>query len=151
MGSFPVLPSEPVGRFQHILLRPDTYIGSVEPDTQKLWIYDGPESGMVFREITFVPGLYKIFDEILVNAADNKQRDKSQNTIKVSVENRVLEHFVTRSTDSFLCCSVIAGGNRPCEGNDFDLQQRQRHTCRYAQGREVLRPDLDFRSSFNVI
>lgn len=27
---------------------------------------------MVFRNITFVPGLYKIFDEILVNAADNK-------------------------------------------------------------------------------
>jgi DNA gyrase/topoisomerase IV subunit B len=24
------------------------------------------------RNITFVPGLYKIFDEILVNAADNK-------------------------------------------------------------------------------
>jgi DNA topoisomerase-2 len=24
-----------------------------------------------------VPGLYKIFDEILVNAADNKQRDNN--------------------------------------------------------------------------
>ena len=30
---------------------------------------------MVNRQINFVPGLYKIFDEILVNAADNKQRD----------------------------------------------------------------------------
>ncbi|RZC92734.1 hypothetical protein C5167_007797 [Papaver somniferum] len=30
---------------------------------------------MVYRSVSYVPGLYKIFDEILVNAADNKQRD----------------------------------------------------------------------------
>lgn len=40
---------------------------------------------MVRRDVTFVPDLYTIFDEILVNAADNKQRDKSQNTIKESM------------------------------------------------------------------
>ncbi|XP_003745280.1 DNA topoisomerase 2-alpha [Galendromus occidentalis] len=73
-------------QLEHILLRPDTYIGSVEQDTQKIWVYDGPEHGMVYREITYVPGLYKIFDEILVNAADNKQRDKSQNMIKVDID-----------------------------------------------------------------
>ena len=28
------------------------------------------------------PGLYKIFDEIIVNAADNKQRDPTMTTIK---------------------------------------------------------------------
>jgi hypothetical protein len=34
-----------------------------------------------------VPGLYKIFDEILVNAADNKQRDPSGMTaLKVTVD-----------------------------------------------------------------
>jgi DNA topoisomerase-2 len=33
-----------------------------------------------------VPGLYKIFDEILVNAADNKQRDpKGMTALKVTV------------------------------------------------------------------
>lgn len=41
---------------------------------------------MVFREISYVPGLYKIFDEILVNAADNKQRDPKMNTIKVEID-----------------------------------------------------------------
>lgn len=30
---------------------------------------------MEFRKVRIVPGLYKLFDEILVNAADNKQRD----------------------------------------------------------------------------
>lgn len=32
-----------------------------------------------------VPGLYKIFDEIIVNACDNKQRDKTMNTLKVDI------------------------------------------------------------------
>ena len=41
---------------------------------------------MEMREVSFVPGLYKIFDEILVNAADNKQRDKNMDTIKVTVD-----------------------------------------------------------------
>ncbi len=27
---------------------------------------------MTFKEITYVPGFFKIIDEILVNAADNK-------------------------------------------------------------------------------
>ena len=30
---------------------------------------------MEYRDISYVPALYKIFDEILVNAADNLQRD----------------------------------------------------------------------------
>jgi DNA topoisomerase-2 len=57
---------------EHILLRPDTYIGSVEAITQPMWVWDSSADAMVYRDISFVPGLYKIFDEILVNAADNK-------------------------------------------------------------------------------
>ncbi|XP_007469326.1 PREDICTED: DNA topoisomerase 2-beta-like, partial [Lipotes vexillifer] len=72
-------------QLEHILLRPDTYIGSVEPLTQLMWVYD-EDIGMNCREVTFVPGLYKIFDEILVNAADNKQRDKNMTCIKVSID-----------------------------------------------------------------
>lgn len=72
-------------QLEHILLRPDTYIGSVEPVTQQMWVFDENE-GMNCRDITYVPGLYKIFDEILVNAADNKQRDKAMNCIKVNID-----------------------------------------------------------------
>lgn len=57
-------------QLEHILLRPDTYIGSTEAQEQQLWVHDGER--MVLKNIRFVPGLYKIFDEILVNAADNK-------------------------------------------------------------------------------
>lgn len=39
---------------------------------------------MEFREVSYVPGLYKIFDEIVVNAADNKQNDKNMDEIRVT-------------------------------------------------------------------
>ncbi|XP_063308256.1 DNA topoisomerase 2-beta isoform X2 [Pelobates fuscus] len=72
-------------QLEHILLRPDTYIGSVEPVTQTMWVFD-EDIGMNCRDVTYVPGLYKIFDEILVNAADNKQRDKNMSCIKISID-----------------------------------------------------------------
>lgn len=59
-------------QLEHILLRPDTYIGSVEFVNQLMWVFDVVAKKMVYKTINFVPGLYKIFDEILVNAADNK-------------------------------------------------------------------------------
>ena len=71
-------------QLEHILLRPDTYVGSTERQDQKLWVHDG--EGLVHKEISYVPGLYKIFDEILVNAADNKVRDASMDIVKVVVD-----------------------------------------------------------------
>jgi DNA topoisomerase-2 len=71
-------------QLEHILLRPDTYVGSIEKHTQNLWVYENDE--MVQRSISYVPGLYKIFDEILVNAADNKQRDPSMDSLKVTID-----------------------------------------------------------------
>lgn len=52
---------------EHILLRPDTYIGSVEQLTQPMFILNSETDRIVQKEISFTPGLYKIFDEILVS------------------------------------------------------------------------------------
>lgn len=52
-------------QLEHILLRPDSYVGSIEPITQSMWVYDENLQAIVNRDISFVPGLYKIFDEIL--------------------------------------------------------------------------------------
>lgn len=73
-------------QLEHILLRPDTYIGSVEPLTELMWIFDKEKDMMIQKEIKYVPGLYKIFDEILVNAADNKQRDPKMDMIKIDID-----------------------------------------------------------------
>lgn len=37
-----------------------------------MWVYDSDTKRMVLREVKYVPGFFKIVDEILVNAADNK-------------------------------------------------------------------------------
>lgn len=73
-------------QLEHIIKRPDTYIGSVERSEKQMWVYNTEMDSMEMREVSFVPGLYKIFDEILVNAADNKQRDKNMDSIKVIVD-----------------------------------------------------------------
>jgi hypothetical protein len=73
-------------QLEHILLRPDSYVGSIQKHTGAMWVWDAGRKAIVNQNITYVPGLFKIFDEILVNAADNKQRDKATNTLKVVVD-----------------------------------------------------------------
>jgi DNA topoisomerase-2 len=71
---------------EHILEIPDTYIGSVQKDTQNLYVYvDDDEEGkkIISKEIEYVPGLYKIFDEIIVNSRDQSVRTNTCKTIKV--------------------------------------------------------------------
>lgn len=54
-----------------------------------MWVLDdsGDSPKMVWKTIQYCPGLYKIFDEIIVNAADNIQRDKRGTTqIKVTID-----------------------------------------------------------------
>lgn len=72
-------------QLEHILLRPDTYVGSCEKTEALAWVYDKTSNKLVQRQMSFVPGLYKIFDEILVNATDNKVRDPSMVTLRVRI------------------------------------------------------------------
>ena len=68
---------------EHVLVRPDTYIGSIENTEEEHWIYNDTENKMVKKQIKFTPGFLKIFDEILVNSADASQNDKTCDTIKI--------------------------------------------------------------------
>jgi DNA gyrase/topoisomerase IV subunit B len=80
----------------HIYELPDTWAGSSELTTIETFIYDAEQKKMAKKEITYVPALYKCFDEILVNALDQATRLKAEQasgkkdvhhlkTIKVSV------------------------------------------------------------------
>ena len=66
---------------EHVLLRPDTYIGDVDPTTEEMWIEK--EDSIVKEKITYTPGFLKIFDEIIVNARDASINDETCDTIKV--------------------------------------------------------------------
>ena len=61
-------------------------MGSTEFRTNDMWVFDKESKQLLSKEITYVPALYKIFDEILVNAADNKQRDPTMSWIKVDID-----------------------------------------------------------------
>jgi DNA topoisomerase-2 len=59
---------------QHILELPDTYVGSTKTNEEIRWVYDVDSNKMVWRRLNYNPGLYKIFDEIIVNARDEYVR-----------------------------------------------------------------------------
>lgn len=71
---------------EHILQLPDTWIGGIEEDDIKMWVFDQEKNKMVFRTIKYIPGLYKIFDEIMVNSRDQWVKDKTCNQIKVNID-----------------------------------------------------------------
>jgi len=62
----------------HIYSLPDTYIGSIEPASIETHIYDDDSKQMVKKELVIIQGLYKIYDEILVNAIDQSMRLKTE-------------------------------------------------------------------------
>ena len=71
---------------EHILLRPDTYIGSTKKVTDEIWVRDSKENRFNFECIEYTPGLYQIFDEILVNAIDHSVVNEDVKNIKITVE-----------------------------------------------------------------
>jgi DNA topoisomerase-2 len=56
---------------QHILDNPDTYIGSIENVDANMWVFDDATNKIVLRDIEYIPGLYKLFDEGIVNCRDH--------------------------------------------------------------------------------
>ena len=60
---------------QHVLTRPGMYIGSVDSKAQTGFFSDEAHTTLTPTEIQHVPGLLRLLDELLVNAADNKQRE----------------------------------------------------------------------------
>lgn len=59
---------------QHILDNPDTYIGSIENVESEMWVYDDATQRVVLRNMEYLPGLYKLFDEGIVNCRDHVMR-----------------------------------------------------------------------------
>lgn len=56
---------------EHILDNPDTYIGSVEHVDASMYVFDEQAGHIMLRTIEYIPGLYKLFDEGVVNCRDH--------------------------------------------------------------------------------
>jgi DNA topoisomerase-2 len=59
---------------EHILKKPDTYIGPIDMTETETYVYDAATSSIVQRSIAYIPGLYKLFDEGAVNSRDHYVR-----------------------------------------------------------------------------
>ena len=71
---------------QHILDNPDTYIGSVEKVDSFMWVLT-EEKKIQLKEINYIPGLFKLFDEGIVNSRDHvvrMEQNKDENCIPVT-------------------------------------------------------------------
>ena len=56
---------------QHVLDNPDTYTGSMEMTEYDTYVYNEETKTIVAKQITIIPGLYKLFDEGVVNCRDH--------------------------------------------------------------------------------
>jgi len=70
---------------QHILDNPDTYVGSVENVDAFVWLLNEAGERIVEKNIILIPGLFKLFDEGIVNCRDHAIR--MQQAIKNGVAN----------------------------------------------------------------
>jgi DNA topoisomerase-2 len=82
---------------QHILDNPDTYIGSVEMIESEQFVFSSEETKIREKNIQFVPALFKLFDEGIVNCRDHAIRmakaveEKVENSINVSYIDVIIE------------------------------------------------------------
>lgn len=67
---------------EHILHRPNMYIGDIKKTIEEIWTFDMKSEKMMKRMVEFSPGFLKVFDEVLTNALDHSNRDPTLDKIK---------------------------------------------------------------------
>lgn len=70
---------------EHILLRSGMYIGSIKEEEQQTFVYDDNQGKMTIEDITYSPGMLKLFDEILSNSCDEFRRKDNMGLTQIEV------------------------------------------------------------------
>jgi len=101
---------------QHILDNPDTYIGSVENVDAEMWVYDEATKKIALKHIEYIPGLYKLFDEGIVNCRDH--------VLRMIHSGNVEKKFVTFISSEISEDGMITLTN---DGNGIDIAKHPEH------------------------
>jgi len=101
---------------EHVLDNPDTYIGSIEQITSNMYIFDEVNKKIVEKNINFIPGLYKLFDEAIVNCRDHVLR--MEQLIATSQPTNEVNYPVTHISITITDDGVITLTN---DGNGIDV------------------------------
>jgi DNA topoisomerase-2 len=94
---------------QHILDNPDTYIGSVETIDADMWILNETSDKIIEKNISYVPGLFKLFDEAIVNCRDHVVRMASK--VASNVENSLPVTYIDVAIQDDGTIVMINDGN----------------------------------------
>ena len=94
---------------QHILDNPDTYIGSIEEVDTDTWIHSDSDEKIVQKNIRYIPGLYKLFDEGIVNCRDHVIRMKQ--AVDNNVQNAINVSYIDIQIDDDGTITMINDGN----------------------------------------
>ena len=94
---------------QHILDNPDTYIGSVETVDSNMWIMNEASDKIIEKNISYIPGLFKLFDEGIVNCRDHVVRMQSK--IEQNVENSLPVTYIDVAIQEDGTIVMINDGN----------------------------------------
>jgi DNA topoisomerase-2 len=94
---------------QHILDNPDTYIGSVETVDADMWIMNETSDKIIEKNISYVPGLFKLFDEGIVNCRDHVVRMQSK--IDASADNSLPVTYIDIAIQDDGTIVMINDGN----------------------------------------
>ena len=94
---------------QHILDNPDTYIGSVESIDTDMWIMSEDGHKIIQKNINYIPGLFKLFDEGIVNCRDHVVRMQSK--VDSKTDNALPVTYIDIIIDTDGTITMINDGN----------------------------------------
>ena len=94
---------------QHILDNPDTYIGSVETVDADMWIMNETSDKIIEKNISYIPGLFKLFDEGIVNCRDHVIRMQSK--VDANVDNSLPVTYIDIAIQEDGTIVMINDGN----------------------------------------
>ena len=103
---------------QHILDNPDTYIGSIEQIDSNVWIMNNENNlKIIEKEISYIPGFFKLFDEGIVNCRDHAVRMKTK--VNENAENALPVTYIDISIDATNGTITMIN-----DGNGIDVAQK---------------------------
>ena len=104
---------------EHVLDNPDTYTGSMEHTDYSTYVYDDETNKIVHGQLSIIPGLYKLFDEGVVNCRDHYVRQQQ------AIQNEIANMLpVTKIEIEILEDGTIIMTN---DGNGIDIEKHPEH------------------------
>ena len=110
---------------EQILDAPDTYIGSVEENDNFGWVFDPttPTPRVTFKKFKWIPGLYKLFDEGIVNCRDHVIRMIQRKDSGVKKTKLVSYIYVDISDDGLISMTNDGNGIESLiQNTTFDIE-----------------------------